>query len=566
MPAKATRGAHAAPTTRRAALYPRVSDPYGDRKRQPATERHQETPLDQQESACRAYAEQHGYTVDEAHIYREAHTGVELWERPQLTRLREAIRRREIDVVIVYSIDRLSRDPVHLGVILSEADHAGVAIEFVTEQIDDSPEGALIRFVRGYAAKVEHTKIVDRTRRGRRARAEAGKLSASYRPLYGYRFTEDRTGYVADPLTAPTLRRIFSLAAAGTPVRRIAALLTAEGVPTPTGRAAEWQYKSIALMLGTPAYTGRAAAWRWARTKNDRHGTTARLRPPSEQIPLPAGTVEPLIDEATFAAVQARLAANKQQAARNNRAPADTLLRGGYLRCGTCGRTMIVHRTRSRKGECIKYRCASSSELRGCGHTIAAHLIDQAAWQRVEQLLTQPELIAAELERMRGSDPSADDLAAVERSLTQAVRQQRNLIEQLANVSGAAATLITDKINALEAQRDQLNAERESIFARSRSWAEAQERLTDLQAWCRTAAANLGTMTYQERRTALDGLGVEATVWPTGHAHRYEIRASIPLEAASAQVVCSTSRCTTHNSVLFVWTDRDAPARELVLA
>jgi hypothetical protein len=31
-----------------------------------------------------------------------------------------------------------------------------VAVEFVTEPLDNSPEGQLIRFVRGYAAKVEH--------------------------------------------------------------------------------------------------------------------------------------------------------------------------------------------------------------------------------------------------------------------------------------------------------------------------------------------------------------------------------------------------------------------------
>ena len=58
MPKKSHQSAQAAPTTRRAALYPRVSDPYGDKKRTPTTERQQETPLDQQESACRAYAEQ----------------------------------------------------------------------------------------------------------------------------------------------------------------------------------------------------------------------------------------------------------------------------------------------------------------------------------------------------------------------------------------------------------------------------------------------------------------------------------------------------------------------------
>ena len=43
--------------------------------------------------------------------------------------------------------------------MLSEAEHAGVRVEFVTEPLDDSPEGQLIRFVRGYAAKVEHAKF-----------------------------------------------------------------------------------------------------------------------------------------------------------------------------------------------------------------------------------------------------------------------------------------------------------------------------------------------------------------------------------------------------------------------
>jgi DNA invertase Pin-like site-specific DNA recombinase len=53
------------------------------------------------------------------------HTRVELWERPQLSALREAARQRAVDAVICNAIDRLSGDPVHLGVILSEADHAG---------------------------------------------------------------------------------------------------------------------------------------------------------------------------------------------------------------------------------------------------------------------------------------------------------------------------------------------------------------------------------------------------------------------------------------------------------
>jgi site-specific DNA recombinase len=87
---------------------------------------------------------------------------VELWERPQLTALRDAVRHDQVDVVVAYAIDRLSRDPVHLGVVLSEADHHGARIEFVSEPLDESPEDQLIRFVRGYAAKVEQAKLVER--------------------------------------------------------------------------------------------------------------------------------------------------------------------------------------------------------------------------------------------------------------------------------------------------------------------------------------------------------------------------------------------------------------------
>jgi site-specific DNA recombinase len=125
--------------------------------------------------------------VDEAHVYRDVYTGTELWERPRLSELREAIRQHAMTVVIAYAIDRLSRDPVQLGVTLSEAEHHGVAVEFVTEPLDNTPEGQLIRFVRGYAAKVEAEKIRERSLHGKRARIQAGRIHNSGPELYGYR-------------------------------------------------------------------------------------------------------------------------------------------------------------------------------------------------------------------------------------------------------------------------------------------------------------------------------------------------------------------------------------------
>src|SRR5829696_7085769 len=93
------------------------------------------TSLDTQEARCRAYAEEHGLVV--SGVYREVYTGAELFDRPQLSALRELVRRREVEVVIAFALDRLTRNQAHLGVIVSEADYAGVTLEFVTERLED---------------------------------------------------------------------------------------------------------------------------------------------------------------------------------------------------------------------------------------------------------------------------------------------------------------------------------------------------------------------------------------------------------------------------------------------
>lgn len=166
------------PGTLRAASYARVSTARQDEEGASL--------LTQEQGNCTFIAER-GWVLDDAHVYRETYSGTELWDRPRLTALRQAIRERQIDVVVCHAIDRLSRDPVHLGVILSEAEHAGVDVVFVTEPLDHSPEGQLIRFVRGYAARVEHEKIKERTMRGRTARVIGASCSPGAAPCMAMR-------------------------------------------------------------------------------------------------------------------------------------------------------------------------------------------------------------------------------------------------------------------------------------------------------------------------------------------------------------------------------------------
>ena len=131
----------APPLPRVAALYPRVSDP--------AQDRDDKTSLKTQEAGERAWADANGYAVDEQYIYRERHSAEEYYERPELTRLRADAKARRFSVVVVHSVERLARDPIHQGIIIEEPDRVGVKVHFVTEPIDnDTPDGQLVRFVR----------------------------------------------------------------------------------------------------------------------------------------------------------------------------------------------------------------------------------------------------------------------------------------------------------------------------------------------------------------------------------------------------------------------------------
>ena len=91
----------------RAAIYCRVSTD---------NQEAEGTSLQTQLEACREYCHDKGYGV--AYRFSEAYSGLSL-ERPEMDQLRELVRNEQIDMVVVYCLDRLSRNATH-GVILRD--------------------------------------------------------------------------------------------------------------------------------------------------------------------------------------------------------------------------------------------------------------------------------------------------------------------------------------------------------------------------------------------------------------------------------------------------------------
>ena len=90
-------------------------------------------------------------------------------------------------MVVVYCLDRLSRDPTHGVILTQEFERHGVTLEAVTETVDSSELGKLISYIRGFAFKLETEKIKERTMRGKRESARSGKIPhGGFARLYGY--------------------------------------------------------------------------------------------------------------------------------------------------------------------------------------------------------------------------------------------------------------------------------------------------------------------------------------------------------------------------------------------
>ncbi|GAH81579.1 unnamed protein product, partial [marine sediment metagenome] len=115
----------------RAAIYCRVSTEDQEREG---------TSLQSQLEACLKKAHELGYEVPEEFIILETYSGLTL-DRPKLPGLRQWVRDKEVDAVMGYTLDRLSRDPVHFIILQEELERAGTELILVTETVDSSDLG-----------------------------------------------------------------------------------------------------------------------------------------------------------------------------------------------------------------------------------------------------------------------------------------------------------------------------------------------------------------------------------------------------------------------------------------
>ncbi len=186
--------AQARPAARRAALYARCStqDQHADAQLWPLQE----------------YAERRGL---EARIFVDHGVSGARDRRPALDKMMAAVRRREVDLLVIQKLDRLARSVAHLTALAQELDALGVDLVVVDQDLNTAtPAGKLLFHVLGAIAEFERDLIRERTRAGLEAARRRGKQIGRPRSLDDHQ-----------------VERARRLAARGRSLREIAAVLGA---------------------------------------------------------------------------------------------------------------------------------------------------------------------------------------------------------------------------------------------------------------------------------------------------------------------------------------------------
>jgi len=441
------------------------------------------------------------------------------------------VRAEDIDLVVVYCLDRLSRDPTHGVILTQELEKHKVTLEAVTEEVDTSEWGKLINYIRGFASKLEAEKIRERTMRGKRARALEGRMpgGGSFR-LYGYDYIKvaEKNGgrRVKNETEAKWVKQMFEwLVYDGLSTNQILYRLRAHNAPTKSGKL--WNRRSVQAILKNPAYTGKTFVFTTG--KSGKQFT----RPQEDWIEIPGATPH-IITPDLFDATQEQLKVNQAKASRNNTRH-QYLLRS-HIECRRCGQsysggTSISLQPGKRYVQRC-YRCMGKRKVcvpinRCQNKSWSANKLEPLVWARLQAYLSQPDLIVSELEKQRNDASELgvfeSQLQDVERQLKTIDREQHQLLQWA--LKGFPESQVEAENRRLNRARETLTAQQSQLETHIKVSQDAVISIPNLESFIERMQSHIAILDFEGKRQVLDMLNI--TVWLDGE--NVEITGVLPI-------------------------------------
>ena len=303
--------------TPRAVLYARFS-----------SDNQREESIEAQLRAMHEYCSRNSIVI--IHEYCDRAKSATTDDRPEFLKMIAASREGDFDFAIVHKLDRFSRNRYDSAYYKRELKKNGVQLLSVLEQMDDSPESIILESVLEGMSEYYSKNLAREVMKGMRESAMDCRYIGGWIP-YGFRVDPQTHRYIINDYEAEAVRMIFRDVADGCGYNVVLNKLNSMGYRTRLGNT--FSKETLYEMLRNEKYNGVYVFSR-AASKDELGRRNNHLdKPIEDQIRIPGGMPK-IVDDETFARVQAILASRKRHGRRDGKRK---YLLTGMVFCGLCG-------------------------------------------------------------------------------------------------------------------------------------------------------------------------------------------------------------------------------------
>jgi site-specific DNA recombinase len=323
--------------------------------------------LDAQREMAKRFCEVRGFELVDAESYVDVMSGTKD-DRPGLARLERGLRDGLFDHVLVYKIDRLSRDTAHYHELLKTFERNEVGLASLTQDIDATTSmGRFILSIMIATAALESEQTGDRVRDSIHHRASQGRLVVGKEVPFGYHYHKahnDSAGLrhpgrlEVNESEAETVRWFYERFVETHSIRQVTTEANAAGRRR---RGRPFCHQTVRRMLLSPLYAGMHAA---LKTQTIGRGANKRVKKlPRERWLLTPHTQPAIVSRELWERAQQIIADNavppRLQASRAKHAWS------GLIRCSGCGGSAVRQPIRSNgsgRPRLVYYRCTKKMD------------------------------------------------------------------------------------------------------------------------------------------------------------------------------------------------------------
>ena len=393
--------------------------------------------IDQQVKECQKYADLMGFEVIRTYDDR-ALTG-KTDKRPSFLRMIKDSAKGEFSYVIVYALDRFSRNKYDSAIYKQKLKENGVRVLSAMEHITDDPTGALMESILEGFAQYYSDELSQKIHRGLLDNAEKGIVNGSV-PL-GYRRGPDGHAEVIQE-EAELVKEIFARVHAGERLIRIVEDFNQRGLKTKKGLP--WNRSSFNRILSNDRYIG---VYRYKGIEID-------------------GGFPAIIDQDIFDQVQIKIKTKDRARGSSLRRKASelTYLLTGKLFCGECKSPMSGISGKSNGvTPFYYYTCTKKKYEHGCSKkNVRRELIELEVTKHLKKLLEDDDFLEwmadKSIEHLLG-ERDLEEIEAVREKLKDATVAKENILRTIEKAPDILPDSILSRLRDREKEERELTAQ-----------------------------------------------------------------------------------------------------------